>query len=443
MKRFAIVLASIFSVSINAYAACPAGTVTRTDRVEGKPACTLRGNHLNTTLALNSRYAYVMEGIVRIGGDNRQNSTITLEAGTKVYGAPGSVLVIMRGSKIMATGQAGNPVLFTSLQRTDLKPGLWGGIIINGNARINDCRNNGPFCEAASEGFVTDAPKFGGNNDADNSGRLKYVRVEYGGYEVAPNNEVNGITFNGVGNGTEVEYIQVHKNADDGIEFFGGTVNVKHVLLTDNDDDGFDWDMGWRGMAQFVMIEVANGTEDVNGIEADNFKHGMNNEPRSNPILSNVTIVAKGSNSRLFNGILLRNGTAGQIHNAIVTGDFKTACINIDNADTFNNAGVVTPNGVAQTGLKMVNSIVDCADGKNFEDKGDDPFAVSAWFRSENKSANLLVSPRLLNGRLPAENSPAVGAGVTPRLPFFTPVDFIGAFSPYADEDWTTGWTAK
>jgi hypothetical protein len=443
MKQLAICIASLFCISSNAFAACPAGTTPRTDIVEGKPACTIQSNYLNTTLALTANNAYVLEGQVRIGADKSQSSTITLEAGTKVYGTDGAVLVIMRGSKIIANGEAGNPVLFTSLQRNDLRPGLWGGIVINGNARINDCRNAGPFCETSSEGFVDNAPKFGGNDDADSSGRLKYVRVEYGGDEIAPNNEVNGITFNGVGSGTEVDYIQVHKNADDGVEFFGGAVNVKHVLLTDNDDDGFDWDMGWRGQAQFVMIEVETGTEEVNGIEADNFKNGMNNEPRSNPVLSNVTIVAKGANSRLFNGILLRAGTAGQIHNAIVTGDFKTSCVNIDNADTFASGGVVTGKGVAQTGLKMVNSIVDCAGGKNFEEKSDDPFSVSAWFRGEDKSANLLVNPLLINGRLPAENSPAVGAGVVPSLPFFTPVDFIGAFSPYEDEDWTAGWTAR
>lgn len=446
MNKLAIGLTVLITMtSGSAFAACPTGTIPRSDTVEGKPVCTVKGSYLNTTLALSTGNAYVLEGDVRIGADNNQSSTLTIDPGVTVYGAPGAYLVVMRGSKIFANGTKGKPVVFTSLQRDNLRPGLWSGIVLNGNARINNCKAGEPICESISEGIKNNPPKFGGNDDNDSSGSLKYVRVEYAGYELAKDNELNGITFNGVGSGTEADYLQVHRSADDGIEFFGGNVNLKHVLLTDNDDDGFDWDMGYRGKAQFVFIELETGTEDSRGIEADNLKSPMDAQPRSNPVLSNITIVARSANARLFDGIMLRRGTGGEIHNAIVTGDFKVSCINIDDDETFRNAGVTTDKGVAQSGLKMVNSIVNCPAGVNFEEKSSDPFSVNAWFQGENKVNNRTVDP-LLKGRLPAEDSPAVGAGATPSLsgPWqFTPVDYIGALSPYEDEDWTLGWTVR
>ncbi len=444
LMTFALSAASILA-SANTWAACPTGTIPGSGKVDGKPVCTIKGSYFNTNLNLSSSYAYVLEGDVRIGGDQRDESSLNIEAGTTVYGTPGSFLVIMRGSKINASGTDKKPVVFTSLQRQNQRPGLWGGIVINGRAPINSCKAGEKICEAISEGIKNDPPKFGGNQPEDNSGRLNYVRVEYAGFELSKDNELNGITFNGVGNGTDVDYIQVHKNADDGVELFGGTVNLKHVLLTENDDDGLDWDMGWTGKAQFVMIEVGDGAEDMNGIEADNLKSPMNAQPRSNPILSNVTIITKADNPRNFNGILLRRGTGGEIHNAVVTGDFKVACINLDDEETFRNAGRSLGKDVEQTGLKIVNSIVDCKRGNHFEDKASDLFPVSAWFVGADKSANKQVSP-MLNGRLPAENSPVVGMGVVPRAEGrwqFTPVDFIGAFSPYSDEDWTINWTTR
>lgn len=432
-------------ISANAYAACPAGTTPRGDAVEGKPVCTLKGSYLSANVTLTSDNAYVLEGDVRFGADLNRESVLNVDAGTKVYGTSGSYLVIMRGSKINANGTDRKPVVFTSLQRDNLRAGLWGGIVLNGRAPINNCKAGQTVCESISEGIKNDPPKFGGNVVDDSSGRLVYLRVEYAGFELSKDNELNGITFNGVGSGTEVDYVQVHKNADDGVEFFGGTVNVKHLLLTENDDDGLDWDMGWTGKAQFVMIEVGEGSEDMNGIEADNLKSPMDAQPRSNPTLSNVTIVNKAQHPRNFNGILLRRGTGGAIHNTIVTGDFAVACINIDDEETFRNGGAVVGPTVEQTGLKLVNSIVNCARGNNFEDKAGDLFQVSAWFEGAQKSANKLVNPQLV-GRRPAENSPAVGAGITPRVDGrwqFTPVDFIGALSPYEDEDWTLNWTAR
>jgi len=426
--------------------ACPTGTTASNARVEEKPVCIVKGSYLNTTLALSANFSYVLEGDVRIGADNAETSVLSIEPGTRVFGTNGSYLLIMRGSKIMANGSKKAPVVFTSLERTNQRPGLWGGIVINGNAPINACKPNAPVCEAVSEGIKTDPPKFGGSQPHDNSGRLSYVRVEFAGFELAKDNELNGITFNGVGDGTMVDHIQVHMNADDGIELFGGTVNLRYVLLTQNDDDGLDWDMGWTGNAQFVMIEMENGSEDMHGIEADNLKSPMDAQPRSNPTLSNVTISAKGTNPRMFSGIMLRRGTGGAIHNSVVTGNFKVACINIDDVDTYKNGGVVNGGGVSQTGLKITHSVVHCPAGNNFDDKDTDPFLISKWFDSEGKSVNRLMDPELIDGRFPKASGQLIKGAQTPQVNGtwkFTPVKFVGAFSANTKEDWTVGWTVK
>ena len=174
--------------------------------------------------------------------------------------------------------------MFTSDQLEGQKArGDWGGLIINGNAPINGCDED--LCSAEGEGSTG---LYGGDNTEDNSGTLRYVRVEYAGTQFSEDNELNGIAFQGVGSGTTVEYIQVHMNADDGVEFYGGSVNVKYVVLTGIGDDSMDWTDGWNGKAQFVLAKQASDDGD-NGIEADNNKANNDFEPRSNPTLANMT----------------------------------------------------------------------------------------------------------------------------------------------------------
>lgn len=440
-KLILLTISVIFAQGVSA--ACPNGTTPRNESIEGRPVCTIQGRYLNTNLTLNAQNSYVLEGDVRIGGDNSGMATLTIEPGTKIYGTAGAFLVIMRGSQIFANGTAEQPVVFTSLQRTGLRPGLWGGVVINGNAPINPCAAGTPVCEARSEGIKDDAPLFGGNNSTDNSGRLSYVRVEYAGHEIAPNNELNGITFNGVGSMTDVNHIQVHRNADDGIEIFGGTVNLKYVVLTDNDDDGLDWDFGWAGSAQFVLIEIENGTEEVNGIEGDNFKDNHSVLPRSNPTLSNITIIGKVQNPRAFHGIMLKAGSGMQMYNSIVTGHWTTACVKLKDTETFLNGGVPFAGGVEQKGIKFVNIFSFCAAGNDFADSASDPFMISELFVGASKSESHVVDP-MLSGRRPMESSPVFGNWVRPEGAMdysFTEVDFAGALSPFEEEDWTLGWT--
>jgi hypothetical protein len=397
---------------------CPSGTFQRT--LNNVSYCVLKGTYVNADLRLTANYQYLIEEGVFVGGDNEQKSTLRIEAGTTLRGMPASFISVMRGSQILAEGTAQKPIVFTSLATAGRKRGEWGGLVLNGNAPINRCRAGSAVCEAISEGIKVREVKFGGNVPQDNSGVLKYVRVEFAGYPMAPDNELNGITFNGVGSATTVEHIQVHMNADDGIEFFGGTVNVKYVVLTENEDDSLDWDMGWQGRIQFLVADQGPDQVD-NGIEADNLQSPMNASPRSRPLISNMTLLGAPKSGY---GMLLRRGTGAEIYNTIIAG-FAKGCIDIDDNETFVNAS--TP-----TGIRMSHVLLDCK--KPFELENGDLFVTETFLQAQEK---VQVVPAKLRGWLPLAGSPALQAGTTPEDLFFEPVEFIGAFG---SENWTNGW---
>lgn len=461
MKKNFLVLAVFLLSAATSFAACPTGTTATSDTIENKPVCLIEGNYTNNNLVLTPDYAWVLRGDVRIGtGASRideaakVSATLTLEAGTVVYGSPQSFITITRDAQIFVKGTATKPVVFTALDQVNPTPGYWGGLVITGNARINNCKstNASGFCEGFIEGVASDiAPQYGGPNDQDSSGSIEYLRVEYAGYTFGKDSELNAITFYAVGNNTKVEYIQAYKGADDGIELFGGTVNLRYVVSTDNDDDGFDWDQGWSGAAQFVYITLENASEkDPNGIEADNFKDNHSVTPRSNPVLSNITIIGKGTNPKLFNGIMLRHGTGGQIYNALVAGNFQN-CLNIDSDETFKNGGEIVNGEVVQTGLVMQNVILQCNQVAIAEDTAD-MWSVTEWFNNSSEENNYVMAPAesLLetDGVTPLAQGPAIKTGYTPpedvfpgNFEFFQ-VDYVGAFGSAANK-WTDGWTAQ
>jgi hypothetical protein len=422
-----LLFASLFASSVAM--ACPSGTELLVEK--GQKYCLLKGKYLKSQLNLTSDHVYRLddEGVF-FGGDNKDNSVLRIQAGTKIVGEPKSFLAILRGSKIIAEGTKTNPIVFTTINTEARKRGEWGGIVLNGNAPINACKPDTALCEAISEGIKVEAVKFGGNDPMDSSGVLKYVRVEFAGYPMSQDNELNGITFNAVGEGTEVDYVQVNMNADDGVEFFGGTVNVKHLVLSNNEDDSMDWDMGFRGKIQYLLVKQADDSAD-NGIEADNFKSPMNAEPRSNPTISNATFLG-GKNSAY--GMLLRKGTAASIYNTIITG-FKKACIDVDDAETFNHGATVSGQTVKASGLKMETSILFC--NKTAENEDGDLWSTDKWLLAQDNKA---IDP-LLAGFYPQEGSPALGTGLTPEDLFFEPVDYIGAFAS-SEDNWEAGWTS-
>lgn len=415
--------------------ACPAG-VDSVGVVNGRETCVLKGVYLrNLTLTANKNW--LLQGGVFIGQDNGMSATLSIQAGTTIFGQSGAdFLVIHRGSKIVAQGTAERPIVFTSGKTSNRTRGLWGGLIINGRAPINSCMpGSAGICEAEGEGSTG---RYGGNDPHDSSGVLRYVRVEFAGYQITPDNELNGIAFQGVGDGTEVDYLQAHMNADDGVEFFGGTVNVKHLVLTGNGDDAFDWTSGWQGKAQYVIVQQYDD-ESNNGIEADNLESPMNASPRSEPELANFTIIGSTTGAgKSGNGILLRRGTGAHFYNTVVT-NFKKQCIDIDDEETFANGGQLVSNGVLAAGLSIEHSIVHCQANFSDNETPSDLWKVSSWFLGQR--GNVVTNP-MLNGWVPAVGSPLIGQGETPPDLFFDVVDFIGAIES-SSKDWTRNWTSS
>ncbi|MBX3617826.1 hypothetical protein [Nitrosomonas sp.] len=411
---------SVEQLANNAFQGCPSFATAG----PGTGSCVLSGE-ITTNVTLTKNINWILSGGVYIGGDNKQSATITVNPGTKIFGQSGAdYLFIRRGSKIMAEGTPDNPIVMTGpLQQS---PGEWGGLLIAGNAPINGCNVGVALCEAPFEAITSEF--FGGNNETDNSGILKYVQVLFAGFAVRPDEELNGLTLMGVGSGTVINYVQVHSGLDDGVEMFGGTVQMKHLVLTDNRDDAFDWTSGFKGRAQFVLIKQSPGIGD-RGIEADNNEKNHDSLPRAHPVLSNFTIIGR-NDTGATQGILLRRGTAANIWNTVITG--SPECIRIDSASTYINAG--SPGSLTGE-LTIRNSIAQC--DNNFADGDGATFSVSDWFLSqpENKAENPLLS-----GYLPASGSPLTLGGAAVTDPFFDTVDFIGAFKD-ASDDWTKEWT--
>ncbi len=295
---------------------------------------------INENLTFSSDKNWLLSGGVFID----DNTKLTINGGQTIYADINvtTFLSIKQGGKIMAEGSNTNPIVFTPLKDNPTY-GDWGGIIINGKAKLN----TGLTAEGEGGTGI-----YGGNNDEDNSGVLRYVRVEYAGKILGTDNELNGFSFNGVGSGTVVEYIQAYKGSDDGIEFFGGTVNVRYAVSTHNQDDAFDWTHGWRGKGQYWYVQQGVDGGD-RGIEADNNSDDNTLAPYSNPTLANITLNGVDDGDGLNTGMRLREGTKGQIYNAYVTGFPKygvrvseeTSLNHVVNGELFVANSTITGNG--------------------------------------------------------------------------------------------------
>lgn len=261
----------------------------------------------------------------------KNNAVLTIQPGTIIRGdyATQGTLIITQGSKLIAEGTENNPIVFTSNNSVGNRAeGDWGGLVILGKAV-----NNQPGGVANIEGITPSADtQHGGTNDADNSGSLKYVRLEFPGIALEPNKEINGITFGSVGSETTVDYIQVSFSGDDSFEWFGGTVNAKHLIAYRGLDDDFDTDFGYRGHVQFGLIirdkDLSDAAGDSNAFESDNDATGSNVQPLTNPIFSNITIIgAKGNGTitlpvgeKFEKSFRIRRNSACSVFNSISTG---------------------------------------------------------------------------------------------------------------------------
>lgn len=384
---------------------------------------------------LRAGTVYSITGRVDVGDDmggdagapraGATKGTLTVEAGVKIFGSAGlDYIVVNRGSQIFADGTATQPIVFTSRQSIEGTTGVdsigqWGGLVILGRAPISNCPGTATpgtaTCEAQVEG--TNA-FYGGNSATDNSGVLRYVRVQHSGFQILPNNELNGITFAGVGNGTLVDYVQVHNSSDDGIEWFGGTVNAKHLVFTGIDDDSLDTDVGYNGAIQFVIAVQRTG-----GGDRITETSGSNRTPASNPKFANFTFVSRGASDAL----VLNTGTNNVYVNGVVTQAPGTsgACLDIDDANTagtFHSVFMSCP-----TAFRDDSSVNGAATGAMF----------NAGTNNTANGASTLTST-FINGA--NENAVTAYANLTSLSSFFTPVSYIGAVRNSSDT-WWQGWT--
>jgi hypothetical protein len=410
---------------------CPDGeTASAAVIIGGNRICTLSGTYTED-LHLTNNFDYVISGAVRIGMDNTSDAKLIIDPGVTTYGQSGNDFIwIDRGAQIWANGTKDKPITMTSANDGDATAttrGEWGGLVINGNAPINGCSEGTALCEAAGEG---NSGMFGGNDADDNSGSLTYLRVKYAGFLINDLDELNGIAFQGVGSGTNVDYVQVHNNQDDGVEFFGGTVNAKHLYLTGNRDDSLDWTKGWSGSVQHVVIVQGTDTGDQ-GFEMDNNGDAPDYSPRALPYISNVTMIG---NDNTDIGMLIREGTGGHFHNMVVKG-FADGCIDIDQTETFTVAG--TPDNLTGD-LVMTNTVVDCK--KSFIEDMDGPWLVEEWFDAQD--GNVELDTGMTNYVNSTEVNALESLDPTSISSFFDEADYVGAV-PSTSEDWTAGWTFR
>jgi hypothetical protein len=417
------------------------------------------------TLTLTNDRIWQLEGILRV----LEGGTLVIQPGTTVQGntAAGTTTAVFveRGGLIFANGTQNQPVTFTCSANPKAK-GCWGGVFIAGKGRVNlgqDLPGEPPFgCnERAGEG---NAPNYGGCLDNDNSGSLTYVVIEYAGRIVGANNELNGLTLGAVGSATVVDHIQIHGGIDDGLEFFGGSVNVKHLVLTGNDDDQFDFSFGWKGDAQFVITQADAGdlvALDSKAIEADNTEPapGSSDAPRTSPRLWNFTIVGNLAATQDDGAFHLRRGTGPSINNFLVIG--YPIGLDMDDPLTcsvFTGPDAGTPPSISTTTFIDVPNL-----GNN---DGSDPAGagcpgVTSATEGEEQLINGVASNRTrtgvadvlfdaLNTNLPDWRMKTVGGigvelGASPPAgSIFSPAPYRGAVAPantFGDIPWYSGWT--
>lgn len=403
-----------------------------------------------------SNNVYVLNGFVFV----EAGSTLTIEAGTVVKGKPGqgsnaSALIIARGGKIYAEGTPNNPIIFTAeiddvndpndLTKDDR--GLWGGVIILGNAAINVAGGTENI-----EGIPVDEPRgiYGGNDDDDDSGVFRYVSIRHGGTNIGSNNEINGLTMGAVGRGTIIEYIEVFANEDDGYEWFGGTVNTRYLVAAYCGDDSFDYDEGFRGKGQF-WFAIQDSNVAGSGGEHDGGTTPEDGTPYAIPVIFNATYIGSGATSTNTSNdyaLNIRDNAGGKYYNSIFT-DFAGVGVQVEDLASGQDsrarleAGDLDLSNNLWFGFGNVNGVSTVGQGNVFRQQ----FVADA-FGVAGKN-NLVQDPQLAsiardNSRQldprPATTSPAwtMPRKDIPADGFYRYNRHVGAFG---DELWTKGWT--
>jgi hypothetical protein len=374
----------------------------------------------------------ILGGLVTV----TNNAVVTIEPGVVIRGKSGSALIFAQGSRIEAEGTKDEPIVFTSAEPEGGRSrGDWGGIVLLGNSITN--LEGG---EGLAEGLEKNSA-FGGGDSPDmgySCGTLKYVRVEFAGFELTTDNELNGIGLYACGSGTVVDYVQVHMGDDDGIEAFGGNWNGSHIVVSGAADDAIDLDAGYQGKLQYVLIQQDPAVGNY-AFEWSDQSVNFDAEPRTSPVISNATLIGTGpSNDTKSSGIKLKEGTAAEIHNSIVT-NFYLAQVELTEEATEKQAD--QGNIVIKTTLFFNNSLKD--DGASPYLGGDgSTFDIPALVENPDNSNIFDGDPMLRSiawgslDAVPAPGSPALSGGAA--VAGLEATDYRGALK---DEDWTLGWT--
>ena len=398
-------------------------------------------------VVFSSDTVYTLQGYVFV--DSLES--LTIEPGTVIKGAYGlqenaSALIIKRGGKIMAEGTETAPIIFTTENDTDLDMdvdvrGEWGGLILLGNGLHNNLDNANEI-----EGIPPEQMAYyGGDIEDDNSGSLKYVSIRHGGIELAPDEEINGLTLGAVGSGTEISFVEVVANKDDGIEWFGGSPKCDHIIVVNVGDESFDWDEGVRFWGQyFAAVQNYNGNNVGDKVGEHDGSPSGNRESDyiAHPLVSNVTYIAKDDHSDKL--LVMRENTGGEYHNSIMmNGD----PINIGYVEGAEDSWYQ----VDEAGtLKMMNNIFYGTAG----DVKDDIFTVYAEVDGETVPTdvtdkmktyfdawnNVIADPGVAWDNL-VPTGDVSGTSYEGLPDWFSTVGYKGAFNPAVSGHWAGGWT--
>jgi hypothetical protein len=391
--------------------------------------------------------------------------TLTIRAGNKLaWTNPDDYLLINRGSRIIAEGTSVAPITLTGFNDAILRNAgkedtqLWGGVVINGNGITNKCsdaQRTGNTCHVKSEGKDS---FYGGNNNTESSGSLKYVVIKHPGFEVAPGDELNGLTLNAVGSGTTIENIQVYSTYDDGVEFFGGAAKVKNLVALYVQDDSIDWADGWVGSVENALV-IQSTTDGDRCIEADNQELNFDALPRSMPTIRNLTCIPSGAKVPVAThgdsmGAEFRRGTQFKLEDSIFYTGYAQSlspaqnpgrCLRITDAPTatFAKAGdsyvkstvlacnTPTSNGTA---WPAGDSVADVLNNKNGAYPAYTNNRLITLTAGQPVDTDLVLLNRFYTATM-LKDLDGVTYTVTPA----TAGNFIGAVR--ANDDWTAGWT--
>ena len=415
------------------------------------------------TTTWTSDNVYVLDGFVFVN----DGDVLTIEPGTVIKGKSGSgadasALVVARGGQIQANGTADAPIVFTfEADALDGSTpynvrGQWGGVIILGQATLNSSPG-----ETQIEGIpdTESRGRYGGTNDEDNSGSMTYVSIRHGGTDIGAGNEINGLTLGGVGAGTTLDYIEVISNADDGVEFFGGTASIKHVVTAFCGDDSFDYDEGWRGYGQFWCTVQEEGEGDRGG-EHDGGTDPEDGMPYAHPIIYNATYIGRGASAGK-RALTLRDNAGGEYHNSIFYNwgkgiDIENLASGEDAYARFENNEVAFAGNVfdACTSLGLdatASDLFKITMGSGWASAADSTEAATssaaafqASFAGNNNSVGTTGLSWVIeegSGQLNLVPNGDVPAGANPTMDWFEDVNFAGAFDPASDCTWLEGWS--